>query len=234
MEAHIKQSETVFVKRSQLKYSAYNPKRHSKEQINQIKKNIKSVAFLGGIVWNSLTGNLIDGHKRVMALDIIHGYNGNSDTDYEIKVEKIQLDTKTEKEQNIFQTQSRSQLELDLLRDMIPDIDYKNAGLTDEDLSLIGFDVSMKTDVENDIAKQLADLNAPNEAQKAIDKADIKQKKEIIRQQAEEKAGNMNSYVMLNFETLDAKRAFMLRFGFNEDDSVIKGEVFENMIEKIG
>lgn len=234
MSEKYKQSETVEIWRSQINFAAYNPKRHSKEQINQIKKNILKVAFLGGIVWNSLTSNLIDGHKRIMALDIVNGYDGTKETDYKVKVEKIQLDTKTEREQNIFQTQSRSQLELDLLRDMIPDIDYKNAGLTDEDLSLIGFDVSMKTDVENDIAKQLADLNASNEAQKAIDKADIKQKKEIIRQQAEEKAGNMNSYVMLNFETLDAKRAFMLRFGFNEDDSVIKGEVFENMIEKIG
>jgi len=233
MSEKYKQSETVEIWRSQINYASYNPKRHSKEQVNQIKKNILKVAFLGGIVWNSLTGNLIDGHKRIMALDIVHGYDGTKETDYKVKVEKIQLDTKTEKEQNIFQTQSRSQLELDLLRDLIPDIDYKNAGLTDEDLSLIGFDVTMKTDVENDIAKQLADLNAPNEAQKAIDKADIKQKKEKIKREAEEKAISMNSYVTLNFETYEAKKAFMLRFGFPEQDNVIKGEMFENMIEKV-
>ena len=61
-----KQSETVVIKRSQINFAPYNPKNHTKEQINEIKKNIKRVAFLGGIVWNVITGNLIDGHKRVM------------------------------------------------------------------------------------------------------------------------------------------------------------------------
>jgi hypothetical protein len=237
METHIKQSETVFVKRSQLKYSAYNPKRHSKEQINQIKKNIKNVAFLGGIVWNSLTGNLIDGHKRVMALDIIHGYNGNADTDYEIKVEKIQLDTKTEKEQNIFQTQSRSELELDLLRDLVPEIDYKSAGLTDEDMKLIGFDTMLKTDYENDLTKQFEGLNAPLVAEREIEKqekkADIKAKKEKIAKEAEESAVNTQSFVMLSFESYEAKESFMKRFGFNSEDKVISGEMFDGMIERI-
>lgn len=237
MSEKYKQSETVEIWRSQINYASYNPKRHSKEQINQIKKNILKVAFLGGIVWNSLTGNLIDGHKRIMALDIVHGYDGTKDTDYKVKVEKIQLDAKTEKEQNIFQTQSRSQLELDLLRDLIPEIDYKNAGLTDEDLSLIGFDKSMQTSYENDLAAQFEGLNTPivaeREFEKEAKKADIKAKKEKVKENADSQAENSQSFVMLNFETYEAKAAFMSRFGFEPDDKVIKGEVFENMIERI-
>lgn len=237
MSAKYKQSETVEIWRSQINFAPYNPKRHSKEQVNQIKKNILKVAFLGGIVWNSLTANLIDGHKRVMALDIIHGYNGNADTDYEIKVEKIQLDTKTEKEQNIFQTQSRSELELDLLRDLVPEIDYKSAGLTDEDMKLIGFDTMLKTDYENDLTKQFEGLNAPLIAEREIEKqekkADIKAKKEKIAKEAEESAANTQAFVMLNFESYESKEAFMKRFGFNPEDRVISGEMFEGMIERI-
>jgi len=237
MSEKYKQSETVEIWRSQINFSAYNPKRHSKEQVNQIKKNILKVAFLGGIVWNSLTSNLIDGHKRIMALDIVHGYDGTKETDYTVKVEKISLDTKTEKEQNIFQTQSRTQLELDLLRELVPDIDYKSAGLTDEDMRLIGFDNMLKTDYENDLEKQFEGLNAPitaeREAEKQEKKADIKSKKDKIAKDAEESATNTQAFVMINFESVDTKEAFMTRFGFNAEDKVIDGSMFDQMIERV-
>lgn len=237
MSEKYKQSETVEIFRSQINFAPYNPKRHSKEQVNQIKKNILKVAFLGGIVWNSLTGNLIDGHKRIMALDIVNSYDGTKETDYKVKVEKIQLDTKTEKEQNIFQTQSRSQLELDMLRDLVPDIDYKSAGLTDEDMKLIGFDTMLKTDYENELEKQFEGLNAPiaaeREAEKEAKKADIKAKKEKVKENADSQAVNSQSFVMINFDTHEAKESFMSRFGFNPDDKVIKGEMFDEMIERV-
>lgn len=232
-----KQSETVEIWRSQINFAAYNPKRHSKEQVNQIKKNILKVAFLGGIVWNSLTSNLIDGHKRIMALDIVHSYDGTKETDYKVKVEKIQLDTKSEKEQNIFQTQSRSELELDMLRDLISDIDYKSAGLTDEDMKLIGFDSTMRTDYEDDISREFESLNAPLTAEREIEKeerkADIKAKKEKVLKDAEDSALSMQAFVMLSFDNVQAKESFMLRFGFNVEDKVIKGELFEGMIERV-
>ena len=97
-------SETITIKRSQINFAPFNPKKHSQEQINQMRKNIKNVGFLGGIIWNEQTSNLVDGHKRTMSLDLIHGYDGTPEKDYDIKVEKISLDLKTEKEQNIFQT----------------------------------------------------------------------------------------------------------------------------------
>ena len=110
-----KTSETVIVKRSQINFAVYNPKKHTKDQIDQIKKNFKKVGFLGGIIWNSVTGNLIDGHKRVSALDIINKYDGTPETDYEVKVERIELDLQTEKEQNVFQTRSRTDFDDDLM-----------------------------------------------------------------------------------------------------------------------
>lgn len=237
MSEKYKQSETVEVWRSQINFAPYNPKRHSKEQVNQIKKNILKVAFLGGIVWNSLTGNLIDGHKRIMALDVVNSYDGTKETDYKVKVEMIQLDTKTEKEQNIFQTQSRSNLELDLLRDLAPDIDYKSAGLTDEDMKLIGFDTMLKTDYESDLERQFEGLNAPMMAEREIEKmekkADIKAKKEQIAKDAESSAVNTQAFVMINFDTIESKESFMTRFGFNVEDKVIDGVMFDGMIERV-
>ena len=137
-----KQSETITIQRSQINFAPFNPKRHTDEQIAQMRKNIKNVGFLGGIIWNEQTSNLVDGHKRVMSLDIIHKYDGTPETDYKIKVEKVSFDLKTEKEQNIFQTRSRTELDEELMRSLIPDIDYLNAGLDDYDLNLYAVDYS--------------------------------------------------------------------------------------------
>nr|DAJ08460.1 MAG TPA: ParB protein [Caudoviricetes sp.] len=240
-----KQSETVVIKRSQINFAPYNPKNHTKEQINEIKKNIKRVAFLGGIVWNVITGNLIDGHKRVMALDVLNKYDGTTDTDYEVKVEKIELDLKTEKEQNIFQTQSRTQFDLDILSTMIPDIDYKNAGLTDDDLQLIGIDFTFQTETEQSITNEINNLVLPiqnqkeavKQAKKELSQAEkIAHNKEVkaqVMQESQDKADNMEAYVMISFGDYKAKAAFMERFGFDAREKYLVGEVFENMIERV-
>ena len=65
----MKQSEIKIINRSQINLNPINPKRHTDEQIKQQKKNLKKVGFLGGIVWNKNTGNLVDGHRRIQALD---------------------------------------------------------------------------------------------------------------------------------------------------------------------
>lgn len=142
-----KQSETVNIRRSQIKFATYNPKKHSKEQIDEIKRNMKRVAFLVGIVWNELTGNLVDGHKRVQALDLLHKYDGNPKTDYPVKIEKISLEEKTEKEQNIFQTRSLTDFDQELMRDLVPQIDYQNAGLDLYDLNLYDIDYNRQNQI---------------------------------------------------------------------------------------
>ena len=65
-----KQSETQTINRSQIHFAPYNPKKHTDEQVKAILKDLKKNGFYGGIVWNKVTGNLIDGHKRVMAHDL--------------------------------------------------------------------------------------------------------------------------------------------------------------------
>ena len=56
----------------------------------ELRSNFQKVGYLGGIVWNSLSGNLVGGHKRVMAHDIHYKYDGTED--YKIKVEAVELD----------------------------------------------------------------------------------------------------------------------------------------------
>ena len=209
-----KQSETITIQRSQINFAPFNPKRHTDEQIAQMRKNIKNVGFLGGIIWNEQTSNLVDGHKRVMSLDIIHKYDGTPETDYTIKVEKVSFDLKTEKEQNIFQTRSRTELDEELMRSLIPDIDYLNAGLDDYDLNLYAVDYS---------SFEVPDLSQAIEDTYAT----IKQEKDI------EKAQTLDAYVTLSFDNWKNKEAFMLRMGFDPEFKMIKGETLSAKVERI-
>ena len=52
------------------------------------------MGFLGGIIFNALTGNLISGHKRLQALDLIYGNTTETPVDYDVKVERVELTEK--------------------------------------------------------------------------------------------------------------------------------------------
>lgn len=225
-------SETIEIQRSKIVPSPYNPRKITQEARKSLKNSIKTYGIVGGLVWNRQTKNLVSGHQKIDILDELNKYPEN---DYLIKVEVIEVNPKTEKELNVFLNNPNSQgtWDFDKLRELIPDIDYKNAGLSDEDLSLIGIDFTMQTETEVNIANQFNEMLAPVQIQKEIDKQHVKDVKKQVKEASENAAKDMESYVMINFDTAEAKESFMLRFGFQPGDKVIKGEVFENMIEKV-
>ena len=228
-----KQSETVVIKRSQINFAPYNPRKEDPEVIKKLKKNFKTVGYLGGIVWNQLSSYLVSGHKRVQTLDIINNYDGTPETDYEIKVEAVELDDKTEREQNIFMNSPSAMGEFDMekIKVLVPEIDYKAAGLSEADMNIYGISV-MQDEISSELSDTLGDfeeIQRPFEERKAA----VKEMKEQIRQQAEQKAEDIESYVMLNFKSYRAKSSFMLRFGFRPDDKIIPGEMFSDMVERV-
>lgn len=134
-----KGSETKIIKRSQINLNPCNPKVHTDADIKQQKANIRKVGLIGGIQWNETTGNLIDGHKRVMSVDLIQGYDGTPETDYDIKVEAVDFDEKTEKEQLLFMAKSQDPIDYNLVAKnfSIDEIDFKAAGFTEQDTEQI-------------------------------------------------------------------------------------------------
>lgn len=133
----IKQSSTQTVKRSEIKLNPYNPKRHTDEEVKLQVKNIKKNGYLGGIVFNIQSGNLIDGHRRVQALDTIHKYDGTPETDYDIKVETVDFDEKTELEQMTYMATQNAKADWNLIADYIDIIDPETVGLTPEEIKAI-------------------------------------------------------------------------------------------------
>ena len=222
--AKIKQSETVFIKRSQVNFAAYNPRKANPKVVDALKKNFKKVGFMGGIQWNETTGNLIGGHKRTEALDLIHGYDGTENTDYEIKVEKIQLTEKQEKEQNIFLNNKRVQGETDfrLMAELIEDIDIDAAGLEEYDIEYIetlvpDFKFGSNTDIVEEIKSLKDDTNSGKDYVKDL-KSKIKGDISNTTHHA--------SYIVITFPTYDEKADFLSGIGVNEDDIYITSDKF--------
>ena len=119
----IKQSETVEIQRSQINLNPYNPKRHSDKKVSEQKKNLQRVGFLGGIVWNRISGNLIDGHRRIKAMDAHYQYDGTPETDYPVKVEAVELDEKQELEQLTYMALGNTKADYQLVAEYLPSID---------------------------------------------------------------------------------------------------------------
>ncbi|GIM60078.1 hypothetical protein CAPN008_01280 [Capnocytophaga canis] len=258
-----KQSQTEIINRSQIHFAPYNPKKHSDEQVKSILKDLKKNGFYGGVVWNKTTGNLIDGHKRVMAHDLYHKYNGTPERDYQIKVEVAEFDEQTEKIRNIWHTKSQTPLDDDLMRQLVPDLEnYQDAGLTEFDISMYSYNVddydmdlqgtekwSKNTD-ENEELQAIDLLTKESEENKKIDRSvnfyedtpenqiarhnEIKKVKDRIKNtNNQEKDGGMLSYVILKFDNPKNKESFCIRMGYNPHDKIIIGEEFSQNIERI-
>lgn len=170
MAKEIQESVTVTIKRSQIVLNPLNPKVHTDEEIKAQKENIKRVGALGGIVWNMETQHLLDGHRRVAALDSIHKYDGTDKTDYDIKVEKVEFDDKTEKEQLLYMAMGNTKVDFNLAAKFIDDVEYEHLGIGMDDynaiLELRDFDEDVPL-MEMEMPKGMSELKAELEPKEA-------------------------------------------------------------------
>ena len=237
-------STIVEVKRSEIHPADYNPRKIDEQGKRMLKRSMKQFGVVGGIIVNSQTGNtIVGGHQKVAILDEMYKY---PDNDYSLRVEMISVDRKTEKTLNIALNNGNisGQWDYDALARLVPDIDYKDAGLTDADLNMIGCDYLLQTEKENSLVDALDEMMQPVTAQKEAEKAarqleraekvaHMKDVKQQVKEQAQETAANMDAYLMLSFDTWEAKAAFCERFGYDPYQKFIKGEVFSDQIERI-
>ena len=241
-------SNSVELKRSQIRLHEQNPRVISDENRKALKRGIKKFGMVGGIVVNKRTGyTLVSGHQRLSVIDELQKYNAETkENDYPIRVDLIDVEEKEEKELLILLNNPSAQGEwnYDTLRELITDIDYKDAGLTAQDLDIIGMDFNFQTEEENTIAGELDDLMAPvqeehqaelarRQADRAEKTAHMKQVKQEVKEAATKAAANMDAYLMLSFDTWEAKAAFCEKFGFNPEEKFLKGEVFGEKIETL-
>nr|DAI63367.1 MAG TPA: ParB protein [Caudoviricetes sp.] len=237
-------SESVELNRSAIHFADYNPRKLSDESRKTLKRGIKKFGLVGGIVVNKRTGlTVVSGHQRLTVMDELQKF---PDNDYRIRVDVIDVDEQQEKELNILMNNPNAQgsWDFDALARIVPDIDWKDAGLTDADLNMIGVDFLLQTEEESSIADELESMMVPVSEQKEADKAakqleraekvaHMKEVKHQVKENAQKQVENMDAYVMLSFDTYEAKAAFCERFGYDPDMKFIKGEVFDEQVERI-
>lgn len=233
----IRQSVTQEIHRSEITLNPYNPKRHTDKQVKQQVANIKANGYLGGIVWNRTSGNLVDGHRRVQALDIIHKYDGTPDTDYLLKVEVVEFDHKTELEQLTYMAIGNSRADYNLVAQYADQIDTAAVGLSEEDyaqlqsLIVTASDIAPMQDLSSDLitpAQTAAEPAAPAAptydlgkteqtfgeiaAQRAetphASKEEIQAKKERNLDVATQRNADRKCYIMLDFDSVEDLQTF--------------------------
>lgn len=228
----LKQSETRTIKRSQINLNPINPKRHSDDKVKLQKKNLQKVGFLGGIVWNEKSGNLIDGHRRIKAMDLHYKYDGTSITDYKVKVEVVNLDEKTEKEQLTYMAVGNTKPDIDLIANYISDIDYTDVGFDIgelNDILSINMDTPFLSDSLDDLLSPIPSFDeigtsATNEKTYEEKKEHMKAVKQQVKDNAIEKQQNEEAYITLSFSSYNAKDDFCDLLGISTDDKFVKGE----------
>lgn len=228
-------SETRVIRRSQITKHYLNPKKHGEDRIKLQAKNLKKVGYLGGIVWNETTGNLIDGHRRISAMDLYYGYDGTPETDYDVKVEVVHMDEKEEKQQLAYMAAGDTKAELDLLANFADDIDLWEIGLEQSEIDDI---LNFANGGDEETPDILADLVTPTKkvaekgsAEYEAAKAKVKEGKRKTREIADRDALNDAAHVTLSFSNYENFVSFCDLMGVAPDVKFVKGEELLKMFE---
>lgn len=228
----LKQSETRNIMRSQISLNPYNPKRHTEDRIKMQKKNLQKVGYLGGITWNETTGNLIDGHRRIQAMDMYYSYDGTQNTDYSVKVEVVQMSEKQEKEQLTFMAVGNTKADMELIAKYLPDIDPESAGLNDEYIAEISAFMPDVANVETFTIDDFKPLKTTSQNPNSEElKSAVKATKQAIKERCEEQARTENAYITLSFTSYNEKAEFCEMMGIDADARFAKGEEVLRLIE---
>ena len=235
-------SETIEIWRHELSFNPSNIKRHSDREIKLQVKNIRKNGYLGGIVYNVQSHALVDGHRRVAALDIIHKYNVETqENDYKIKVEQVDFDEKTEKEQLAFMALGNSKADYNLVAHIINDIDYRDAGITEEDYQRIREisavevpEVGMSSlddpflapyqpmvELDDSDEKTVDDIIKEHEEKPKMTKEQVKAEKRKCDDVAANRQEEQDNYIFLKFDNNETKFTFCELMGVAPTNSML-------------
>jgi len=232
------------IHRSLLKNAEYNPRTIDQATAKRLRENIKRTkGLVQAPVWNKRTGNIVGGHQRVAAEDILQG-----GTDYTLTVAEVDWDLPTEIEQNIALNNAQLAGDFDLLKldELLerPDIELENAGfnitglaaLHDEygvDLPEMFIPESERVDPEDDDEmlteiEDALDEGEEAEAEQEEEEAEAEKIREIkdAKKKFAERQNHMregNFAIRVVFVSSEACAAFLKAMELDEDAEMVDG-----------
>jgi hypothetical protein len=159
-------------------------------------------------------------------MDLHYKYDGTPETDYDVKVEAVEYDDKTETEQLTYMAVGNTRADINLIADYAADIDLTNVGLSETDMNAI---MSFANIDVGDVSKVEIETIIP--VSPSAKKEHVKNIKEQTKAQAIEREQNENAFITLSFSTFEAKAAFCETVGADVNERFIKGENILQMIE---
>ena len=211
--------ESVIINRQEIKNAEYNPRKISDINRKKLKENIKRIGYMGGIVVNKITMNLVSGHQRLAILDSLERKK-----DYDLTVSMVELTEKEEVEQNIFFNNQNAQGDFDesKLKEIFEgdfDINLGSTGFENSDLAV--FEIDLK-EFENQ-SKEIRKIQNVKEQLKKIRK-ETKEKRD--------KENDTNFFIALIFETAEEKTTFCKKYKLSLNEQYIKANSFIKLITK--
>jgi hypothetical protein len=209
--------EVIEIARSEIKNAPYNPRKISERARKRLSDNIKNIGNLAPIIWNARTGNIVGGHQRISVIDTLM-----KKKDYTLTVSKVDLDEKTEREQNIFLNSPDAQGEWDIpkLKEMFldPNVTIENAGFNMSDLTqTLG-------------SSNMQDIQEVHDVAKNIDGV-----KDLIKnlRGIGEKKNDCDFYVVVVFRNNEEREGFMINIGL-QDNKYLDGKYISSFIKPSG
>jgi len=209
--------EAVTIHREEIKNAPYNPRKISDSNRKKLRNNLKTKGFLGGIVVNKNTMNLISGHKRLEILDSLE-----RKTDYELTVDMTDMTDKEEKEQNIFfnNQSTQGEFEVDSLKSLLDEVDLFATGF--DEVDLVVFDIDLhEFDNETEINQK---QKATSEEIAAMKKRKKEHKDKSMRE------SDTNFFIAVIFQTSEEKIRFMNKYNLGLNEQYIKAEHFLKLL----
>lgn len=244
----VKQAEWVKVLRSDIHSPDYNPRKIEKAAAEKLRKQIREDSLVDTLVVNKRTMNIVGGNQRCAQLDAIYKYKPGG-SDYEINVQMIDVDERTEIKINarlnnpdaagVYDAEKLFQVigefEMDPLADMnfdrlTFDIFASEAGV--EIPGLAGFDPDSPH-------KALEEkINAIHEATKTPVERNLRELKAAARAEQEEhnEAGTSeyiekDDYILtIVFNSNQEKHEFLRKIGKPEKERFIKGATLRDVV----
>ena len=205
--------DVIEIDRSDIHFADYNPRMIDKEAEKRLRNNIKTVGLIAPIVWNKTSGNIVSGHQRVKQLDKLH-----KGSDYRLKVAAVDLDEKTEKEQNLFMNNASAQgeFEFSMLGDMLKSgIDAMAAGFDPAEVHKM-FGNGIEEDTPEAI-KEMADH--VRELDEIVDS---------VKSGSEDK-NNQDFYLVVVFRSYEDRKIFTDKHNI-EDNMYVSSDKIETLI----
>lgn len=214
-QSTLEKYEIIEIRRDQIQNADYNPRSITAKAKRHLKNNIKTVGLLGPIIWNRRTGNIVAGHQRIDCMDQLERTH-----DYMIRVAAVDLDEKTEKEQNVFMNNPEVQGVFDekltiLLED--PDLNFENMGFSEADVYNV-----LGENLPGDQVAEMAKLS--NTMHKAIDDFNRAAKTSNDRNDTE-------FYLVVVFKNKESRGEFCKRHGF-EDFRYLSGTELDEALSR--